>query len=324
MKVLYNWLKEFADITLAPEALRDRLSLAGTAIEGLEETAAGPMLDAELTINRPDCLGHYGMAREAAALERKPLRPIDTTLVEVTDKVSEATRVDIESPELCGRYTARVIRGVKVGPSPAWLKQRLEALGQTSINNVVDATNYVMLERGQPMHAFDLEKLEERRIVVRKSRAGEKIKTLDGIERTLPNGTCLIADASRGVAIGGIMGGADSEITSLTRTVLLESAWFEPISIRRTSKALNLRTEASMRFERGADPEMAETASRRCAAIITEIAGGEVLSGVVDVYPGRRAAPVLQLSRHEFLRVMGSDVSDAEIEAILGSLGFAP
>ena len=206
-------------------------------------------------------------------------------------QASAATRVEIDSPELCGRYTARVLRGVKIGPSPDWLRQRLEALGQTSINNVVDATNYVMLELGHPLHAFDLDLLNEQRIVVRRARPGEKIRTLDGIERTLTTDMCVIADATRAVAIAGVMGGAESEIRSTTRNVLLESAWFDPISIRRTSKALGLRTEASMRFERGADPEMAELASRRCAELIQQLAGGEILAGVVDVYPGRTRAP---------------------------------
>jgi phenylalanyl-tRNA synthetase beta chain len=324
MKILYDWLKEFADVTLPPAELRSRLSLAGIAVEGLEETPAGPLLDADLTINRPDCLGHYGMAREAAALERGQLRDVGVHLLEAAERAESATRVSIECPELCGRYTARVLRGVKVGPSPDRLRRRLEALGQASINNVVDATNYVMLELGQPMHAFDLDRLAERRIVVRRARAGEKMRTLDGVERALSPGMCLIADASRAVAIGGVMGGAESEINSATRNVLLESAWFDPISIRRTSKVLGLRTEASLRFERGADPEMAELASRSCAALIREIAGGEILAGVVDVYPGRREPLRLVLARKELLRVMGGDVPDGEIESILGALGFAP
>lgn len=324
MKVLYDWLKEFVDVNLPPAELRSRLSLSGTAVEGLEETAAGPMLDAELTINRPDLLGHYGMAREVATLERKPLRAVEAKFAEATERAENSARVDIECPELCGRYTARVIRGVKIGPSPEPLRRRLEALGQASINNVVDATNYVMLELGHPMHAFDLDRLAERRIVVRRARAGEKMRTLDGVERALTNEMCVIADATRAMAVGGIMGGADSEIDSTTRNVLLESAWFDPISIRRTSKALNLRTEASLRFERGADIEMAELASRRCAALIREIAGGEILAGVVDVYPGRGKPVRIEFSRKELLRVMGSDVPDAEIEAILGTLGFAP
>src|SRR6202167_4920919 len=324
MKVLYNWLKEFVELTAAPEELRTRLSLSGTAVEALEQTAAGPLLDAELTSNRADCLGHYGIAREAAVLYGLPLKRVDPSLRESSEQVAAATRVQIDSPELCGRYTARVLRGVKVGPSPDWLRQRLEALGQASINNVVDATNYVMLELGHPMHAFDLDRLAERRIVVRRARTGEKMRTLDGVERALSPEMCVIADAARGVAIGGIMGGAESEIYSATRNVLLESAWFDPISIRRTSKALGLRTEASLRFERGADLEMAELASRRCAALIHEIAGGEILAGVVDVYPGRSNPLRLELSRKELLRVMGSDVPDGEIEAILGALGFMP
>jgi phenylalanyl-tRNA synthetase beta chain len=324
MKVLHEWLKEFAELTLPAEELRARLTLAGIAVEALAQSAAGPVLDADLTINRPDCLGHYGMAREAAALERKRLRPVEMQLAKAAETVAKATRVEIESADLCGRYTARVLRGVKIGPSPARLRQRLEALGQASINNVVDATNYVMLELGQPLHAFDFDHLAERRIVVRRARAGEKMRTLDGIERPLSPEMCVIADAARAVAIGGVMGGAESEIGAATRNVLLESAWFDPLSIRRTSKALGLRSEASTRFERGADPEMAELASRRCAALIQEAAGGEILAGVVDVYPGRREALRLELSRKELLRVMGSDVPDKEIEAILEALGFAP
>jgi phenylalanyl-tRNA synthetase beta chain len=339
MKILYDWLKEFVEVPFTPRALAERLSLAGIAVEGVSETSAGPLLDLDLTINRPDCLAHYGVAREVAALgrnpllpvslavpalARKPLPPVSIALPEASENAASATRVEIESPDLCGRFTARVLRGVKVQPSPDWLRKRLEALGQASINNVVDATNYVMLELGHPMHAYDLDRLAERRIIVRRARSGEKIRTLDGIERTLSTDICVIADAARAVGIGGIMGGAETEIGFATRNVLLEAAWFDPISIRRSSKALGLRTEASTRFERGADPEMAETASRRCAALIRELAGGEVLAGVVDVYPARREPLILELSRKELLRLMGADVPDAEIEAILGALGFAP
>jgi phenylalanyl-tRNA synthetase beta chain len=324
MKILYNWLKEFVDLTATPEELRTRLSLSGTAIEALEHTAAGPLLDAELTSNRADCLGHYGIAREAAALYRLPLKPIHPRPRESAEQTASATRVAIESPELCGRYTARVLRGVKIGPSPEWLRQRLEALGQASINNVVDATNCVMLELGHPLHAFDLDLLNERRIVVRRAHAGEKICTLDGIERALTSEMCVIADATRAVAIAGVMGGADTEIRATTRNILLEAACFEPTSIRRTSKILGLRTEASMRFERGADPEMAEMAARRCAELIQQVGGGDVLADVVDIYPGRIEAPAIELTRKELLRVMGADVPDADVQAILTALGFAP
>lgn len=324
MKILYNWLKEFVAVPFAAGELRARLSLAGIAVEALDETPAGPLLDLDLTINRPDCLGHYGVAREVAALTRKPLPPLSLNLAEASESAAKVARVEIESPDLCGRFTARVIRGVKVQPSPDWLRRRLEALGQASINNIVDATNYVMLELGHPMHAYDLDLLAERRMIVRRARPGEKMRTLDSIERELSPDTCVIADAARSVGIGGIMGGAETEISFSTRNVLLESAWFDPISIRRTSKALALRTEASTRFERGADPEMAKQASRRCAALIRELAGGEILAGVIDVYPARRKPLPLELSRKELLRVMGADVPDGEIEAILAALGFAP
>ena len=324
MRIVYNWLKEFVEVTAPAAELRSRLSLAGIAIDSVEETAAGTVLDAEITANRPDCLGHYGIAREVAAIYRVPVKALQPKLKESSEKASDATRVDIEAPDLCGRYTARVLRGVKVQPSPEWLRQRLEAIGQKSINNVVDVTNYVMFELGQPMHAFDMDKLAEKRIVVRRARPGEKIRTLDGAERTLTKDMCVIADAARAVAIGGVMGGADSEIGFSSRNILLESAWFDPISVRRTSKALGLRTEASYRFERGADPEMAEMASRRAAELIQQLGGGEILAGVVDAYPRREAPIAIELSRRELLRVMGADIPDRDIEEILSALGFQP
>src|SRR5271170_6916121 len=324
MKVVYNWLKEFVDVTASPADLRARLSLAGVAVDSIEETAAGPVLDAEVTANRPDCLGHLGIAREVAAIYRLPLKPLHPKLKESAEKVADATRVEIAAPDLCGRFTARVLRGVKVQPSPDWLRQGLEAIGEKSINNVVDVTNYVMFELGHPLHAFDFDKLQEQRIVVRRAKPGEKIRTLDGAERTLTKDMCVVADAGRAVGIGGVMGGAETEISFSTRNVLIECAWFDPISVRRTSKALSLRSEASYRFERGADPEMAELASRRAAELIQQVAGGELLAGVVDVYPNREPEKKIELSRKELLRVMGADVPDRDVEAILSALGFHP
>jgi phenylalanyl-tRNA synthetase beta chain len=282
------------------------------------------VLDAEVTANRPDCLGHYGIAREVAAIYRLPVKPLRPQLTEAGEKAASAARVEVEAPDVCGRYTARVLRGVKVQPSPDWLRRRLEAIGQNSINNVVDVTNYVMFELGQPMHAFDLNKLGEKRIVVRRARSGEKIKTLDGAERTLTKEMCVIADAARAVAIAGVMGGAESEIGFASRDILLESAWFDPISVRRTSKALGLRTEASYRFERGGDPEMADLASRRAAELIQQLAGGTLLEGVIDVYPGRADTKQIEFAREELLRVMGADIPDRDIEEILSALGFHP
>jgi phenylalanyl-tRNA synthetase beta chain len=324
MKILYPWLKEFVEAKAPAAELRSRLSLAGLAVDSVQESAAGPVLDVEVTANRPDCLGHYGLAREVAAIYRLPVKPLVPKFQESAERVSDAASVEIQAPELCGRFTARIMRGVKVQPSPDWLRQRLEAIGQNSINNVVDVTNYVMMELGQPMHAYDLDKLGGTRIVVRRARAGEKMRTLDGAERTLAKDMCVIADGARAVGVAGVMGGAESEIGFASRNLLLEAAWFDPVSVRRASKALGLRTEASYRFERGADPEMAEVTSRRAAQLIQQLGGGEVLEGVVDLYPGRVAAPSIELSRKELLRVMGADVPDRDLEEILSALGFDP
>src|ERR1035438_7639300 len=326
MKVVYDWLKDFVDVTAPPDELASRLALSGTNIGGVEKGAHGAMIDAEVSSNRPDCLGHYGVAREVSAVYKLPLKAVSPKPVEASARASDAARVEIQAPELCGRYTVRVIRGVKIQPSPAWLRERLEASGVASISNVVDATNYVMLELGHALHAFDYDKVRDHRIVVRQAKPGEKMHTLDGIERTFDAGICMISDGdgSRAVGIGGIMGGAETEISFATKSILLECAWFDPIAIRRATRVLKLHTEASTRFGRGADPEMAELASRRCAELILQLAGGELLAGVIDVYPGKRAPKKILLTRAELLRVMGADVPDKEIETSLGALGFSP
>jgi len=335
MKVLYSWLRDFVAISASPEELASRLALSGTNIGGIENGPHGTVIDAEVTSNRPDCLSHYGIAREVGAIYKLPLKQVSPKPTESAAKTSEAIRVEILSPELCGRFTARVIRGMKIQPSPAWLKNRLEACGVASINNVVDISNYVMLELGHPLHTFDYDKIRDHSIVVRGANprasgtpkgTGEKIKTLEGIERQLDPGTCVICDGdgSRIVGIGGIMGGAETEISFSTENVLIECAWFDPIVIRRATRSLKLHTEASTRFARGADPEMAELASRRCAELILQLAGGELLAGVVDVYPGKHARKKIHVTRAELLRIMGADVPDKEVESILGALGFAP
>jgi phenylalanyl-tRNA synthetase beta chain len=327
MKVVYNWLKEFVELTASPEEVASRLALSGTNIAGIERSAQGPVVDAEITSNRPDCLGMLGIAREVGAIYRLPVKTFSAKPAEsASAKVSDALRVGIEAPELCGRFTARVISGVKVQPSPAWLKNRLEAAGTASINNVVDVSNYVMLELGHPLHAFDYDLVRNHSLLVRRARQNEKVRTLDGIERVLDPGVSVVSDGdgSRVVGIGGIMGGAETEISFATKNVLLECAWFEPIAVRRAARSLKLHTEASTRFGRGADPEMAETASRRAAELILQLAGGALLSGVLDIYPGKRTPKKITLTRAEFLRVMGSDVPDKDLEAILSALGFAP
>jgi len=327
MKVVYDWLKDFVGVTATPQELASRLALSGTNIASVETQPLGGVIDAEVTSNRPDCLGVYGIAREVAAIWRLPLKTVNPKPVESSaTKASDAASVKIEAPELCGRFTARVIRGVKVQPSPAWMRERLEAAGVASINNVVDATNYVMLELGHPLHAFDYDLVRGHSIVVRAAKRGEKIKTLDGVERVLDPSFSVVCDGdgSRAVGIGGIMGGGETEISFATKNVLVECAWFEPVAIRRATRFLKLHTEASTRFSRGMDMEMAELASRRCAELILQLAGGELLDGVVDVYPGKRAAKKISVTRAEILRVMGADIPDKEIETILGALGFAP
>jgi phenylalanyl-tRNA synthetase beta chain len=326
MKVAYNWLKEFVAVTGSPAEIASRLALSGTNIAGIENGAHGAVIDAEVTSNRPDCLGMLGIAREVGAIYRLPLKftapkPTENGAAEAKHAVS----VRIEAPELCGRFTARVLRGVKIQPSPAWLKDRLEAAGVASINNVVDVTNLVMLELGHALHAFDYDLVRSHSIVVRSAKNGEKMRTLDGIERTFDSNICLVCDGdgSRVVGVGGIMGGADTEISFSTRNVLIECAWFDPIAIRRAARSLKLHTEASTRFGRGADPEMAEVASRRAAELILQLAGGELLAGVVDVYPAKKAPKKIQLTRAELLRIMGADVPDKDVEVILRSLGFA-
>ncbi|HYW99165.1 MAG TPA: phenylalanine--tRNA ligase subunit beta, partial [Candidatus Elarobacter sp.] len=334
MKVVYNWLKDFVDLTAAPQELASRLALSGTNIAGVETGPHGDVIDAEVSSNRPDCLGHYGIAREVGAIYKLPLKHVAPKPAESSAKASDAVKVEIQAPELCGRFTARVIRNVKIQPSPKWLKDRLEASGVASISNVVDISNYVMLELGHPLHTFDYDKVRDGKIAVRRAKPGdaagkaalEKMRTLDGVERTLDSNICVISDGdgSRPIGIGGVMGGVETEISLSTKNVLIECAWFEPVAIRRAARFLKLHTEASTRFGRGADPEMAELASRRAAELILQLAGGELLSGVVDVYPGKRAQKKIRVTRAEILRVMGADVPDKQIEASLSALGFAP
>jgi phenylalanyl-tRNA synthetase beta chain len=325
MKISYNWLKEFVDHDLSPRELAAKLTMVGLAVDAVEEHGGDSVLEIDLTSNRPDCLSHLGVAREVAAITGKALQMPETVtgkLSSVAASVGDATSVEILNPDLCPRYSARIIKGVKVGPSPDWLVKRLEVMGQRSVNNVADITNYVMLELGQPLHAFDLAMLRGQRIIVRAAREGEKIVTLDKEERELNSQMLVIADAERAVALGGIKGGEDSGISETTVDVLLEAAYFKPAQIRATSKALGVATEASYRFERGTDPEIVPVASARAAAMIAEIAGGEILSGIVDVYPQKSDRKQVSLRRKRYEQLTGLKFDVAEAERILNSLGF--
>ena len=281
------------------------------------------VLELEITPNRPDCLSMIGVAREISVTTGNPLTLPEIDVQEGTVDSHNLTGVTIEDPELCPRYAARVIRGVKIAPSPVWLQRRLESIGVGTINNIVDITNYVLMEYGHPLHAFDYHRLAENRIVVRRAKPGEALKTIDAEERELTPDMLVIADAENPVALAGVMGGFDSEITDQTVDVLLESAYFHPPSIRKTSKVLGMHTEASHRFERGADPEGVIPALNRAAQLIVEVAGGEVCSGIIDVYPGDREAINIELRPERVNFVLGTEIAHDDIRDILTRLGFA-
>ena len=280
------------------------------------------VFELEITPNRPDCLSLIGVAREIRAETGNLLKLPTVDLQESGINIRDLTSVTIGAPDLCPRYAARVIQGVKVTESPAWLQQRLESVGIGVINNIVDATNFVLMEYGQPLHAFDYHKLTENRIVVRRATDDEQITTLDEVERELTPDMLVIADAEKPVALAGIMGGYDSEITETTCDVLLESAYFNPSSIRATAKALGISTEASYRFERGADPGAVLVTLDRAAQLIVELAGGTVCEGIVDVYPGQQPLTEIQLRPERVNFVLGTTLEAEEMVQILNRLGF--
>jgi phenylalanyl-tRNA synthetase beta chain len=322
MNISYNWLRELTGTTLEPRTLAERLTMLGLAVEVVHEAGEDFVLDIDLTSNRPDCLSHLGVAREvAAAVNGRVLLP-EAQPSNVEGQAATFTAVEIRDADLCPRYAARVVRGVTIKPSPDWLVKRLEAIGQRPINNVADITNFVLHEQGQPLHAFDLAKLTEARIVVRRAAAGEKVKTLDGVMRELDPEMLVIADAVRPVAVAGVMGGEDSEISNETRDVLIESAYFNPVSVRRTSKLLGLRTEASHRFERGVDYEGVIRAQARCVALICELAGGVATENAIDVYPKRLEPAIVSLRPERVKALTGIEVGTDEMVRILLALGF--
>lgn len=321
MIVSWEWLKQYVALGCTPELLAERLMMAGLNHEDTHAVGTDWAINVEVTSNRPDCLGHIGVAREAAVLFGLPLAIPAVQLREATVSVNELTRVSVENPQQCPRYTARVIRGAKVGPSPRWLVNRLATLGIGAINNVVDITNYVLMECGQPLHAFDLGKLAGRRIVVRQARAGETFLAINHKSYTLDESMCVIADAERAVALGGVMGGADTEVSPGTTELLIESAEFDAMSIRSTARKLNLHSDSSYRFERGLDPAGIDWASRRCCELILELAGGELATGAIDV--GRHGPPreSVTLRFDQLRRILGIDISPVESRRILTALG---
>src|SRR5262245_33546512 len=284
MFISYDWLKEFTETNFSAQEVKEQLTMVGLAIDAVETHEHDSVLDVEVPSNRPDCLSHVGIARELTVIEGKKLRLPAGNPPKTGGRAADFTSVEIADPDLCPRYAARLVRGVKIGPSPDWLVKRLETIGQRPINNVADVTNYVLHELGQPLHAFDFEKLGGHRIVVRRAAPGEKLKTLDGVERTLTGDMLVIADAEKPVALAGIMGGEDSEISARTTDVLIESAYFDPQSVRQTARHLGMDTEASRRFERGADCEGVLRAQQRCVELICVLAGGVATEDAIDVY----------------------------------------
>ena len=322
MNISYDWLREFTELPLGPRELAERLTVIGLAVDAVHEVGDDFVLEIDLTSNRPDCLSHLGVAREVAAALGTELRMPDVRAPRAGGATRDFASVEILDVDLCPRYAARVVRGVKIAPSPTWLANRLQAIGQRPINNVADVTNFVLHELGQPLHAFDLATLEGPRIVVRRALPSERIRTLDGTVRELDTEMLVIADASRAVAVAGVMGGEETEISEATTDVLIESAYFSPASVRRTSKVLGLSTEASYRFERGVDHEGVRRAQDRCVALICEIAGGTATEDALDVYPEPLPARMVTLRPRRVEALTSLSVTAEESRRILVSLGF--
>lgn len=322
MIVSTNWLSEYVDLPDSIRVLEERLALAGLNHESTRVHGDDTAVEIEVTSNRPDCLGHLGVAREVAVLFARPLRIPDPRPREQGEDAAASVAVSITAPDLCPFYSARVLRGVRVGPSPDWLVRRLEAVGVGSVNNVVDVTNYVMFECGQPLHAFDLARVRGGRIVVRTATPGEAFTAINHRSYELPEGTCVIADAEGPVALAGVMGGAATEITGDTRDVLLESAQFAPLAVRAAARGLVLQSASSFRFERVPDPESVDWASRRAAALILEIAGGTLERGVVTAGTLAATPSVVTLADRRVEEVLGIHVARERQRAILTALGF--
>ena len=320
MRVSLEWIKDFVDLTASPEEAAQRLTMSGLEVEGMENVEGDTVMEVNVTPNRPDCLNILGIARETAAAFGLPLKKPQACFDGPLEK--GGVRVEITDPELCGRYSGRLIKGVTIGESPDWMKKRLEKCGIRAINNAVDVTNYVLLELGHPLHAFDADRISDRTIRVAKAGKDRSITTLDGIERKLPEDTLLIWDNREPVAIAGIMGGQGSSVDSATQNIFLESAYFDPSSIRRSSKALGLKSESSYRFERGTDRVFLETALNRAALLMQELAGGTVHE-IVDVYPVKYVPATVEVPYRKVNSLLGTDLAKDEMLRILDRIEIA-
>jgi phenylalanyl-tRNA synthetase beta chain len=322
MIISTNWLAEYVSLSVSADALVERLLLSGLNHESTRTIGADTAIEIEVTSNRPDCLGHIGVAREAAVLFARPLHIPDPRLQEAAVAAAADIAVEILEPQICPFYSARVIKGVRVGPSPQWLVDRLATVGVASVNNVVDVTNYVMLECGQPLHAFDLAKIRGGRVIVRRALPGETFTAINHKTYPLTDAMGVIADAEGAVALAGVMGGAGTEIASDTTDILLESAQFAPLSVRAAARGLVLASASSYRFERVPDPAAVDWASRRAAAMIAEIAGGHVSRGVVEAGHLKASPATISLRNGRVAEVLGIEIPAERQQAILIGLGF--
>ena len=327
MSVPFGWLQEFINPGISVEGTAHLLTMSGLEVEALETDGDDVVLVINVTPNRADCLSVLGIARELSVLTGAPLNlpfpPAGAKPPVIKPVPASEIAVEIRNTGLCRRYAGRVIKNTRTGPGPEWMARRLEACGLRPINNIVDVTNYVLLELGHPLHAFDLNTLKGGRIVVDTAdNVYQKIKTLDGVERKLPAGALVIADAEGPVALAGIMGGANTEVEDSTRDIFLEAAWFEPRNIRKTARALGLASESSYRFERGADIEIIPAALDRAASLMEELAGG-ALEGAVDVYPVKYRAPSIEFRADRVNKLLGAEIEEDEMLRILNRLGFA-
>jgi phenylalanyl-tRNA synthetase beta chain len=322
MRISVNWLKDHIDLDISIPLLIDTLNSIGLLVDGKEEVEKDVILELETYANRPDTNGHLGVARELAAKLRKPLKEQIWPLTEVGEKTSDAVGIEIFEEDLCPRYSGIIVKGVKVGPSPDWLRKRIEAMGLHPVNNIVDITNYVLYSTAHPIHAFDLALLSGPNVIIRRAKKGEKLMTLDGVDLALTPEMLVIADAKKPVALAGVIGGMDSAVTEKTQDVFIESACFDPVSIRKTSKATGLQTDASYRFERGADVSCPPKAALMAASLMTQM-GGKATQGIVDVYPIPRKNKTVILRSHRIPELLGVEVEDDFVVETLANLDFS-
>ncbi|MCJ7683562.1 MAG: phenylalanine--tRNA ligase subunit beta, partial [Desulfobacteraceae bacterium] len=321
MKISIEWLKDFVDVDLSTPELIDNLNNIGLLVDAVEKRDNDVILELETYANRPDSNGHLGVARELAAILNKPIKEQSWPLVETDAKTADLIDIEIYEEALCPRYTGIIVKGVKIEPSPDWLKERILAMGLKPINNVVDISNYVLYATAHPIHVFDLAKLSGRKIFVRKANKGERLRTLEGEDLALTTDMLVIADDKKPVALAGVIGGEDSAVTEDTQDVFIESACFDPVSVRKTGKITGIHTDASYRFERGADVSFPPKAALMAASLLTKF-GGIATQGITDVYPKPKKNRTVLLRNHRVKELIGVSVSDEFITNILNNLGF--